>query len=359
MSAVLEFLTQGRERGASDVHLVVGLPATVRRQGRVEPLGHQPLEDAFLRAELDKLLSEEQQVRLKQELELDLALEIPGTGRCRASIFQQRGTISASFRLVPSVLPEAAGLGLPGALGYFSRLHNGLVLVTGVTGSGKSTTLSVLVDRLNRDRRGRIITIEDPIEYVHKSQRSVVLQREVGQDTHSYAGAVRSVLRQDPDVIVLGELRDRETIAAALTAAETGHLVLSTLHTKSAVDTIQRIVDVFPGEQQSQVRTQLAETLQGVVCQRLLPTADQQSQVLAFEVLILTHPTRTMIREGKLQQIPNQMISGKDMGMCPLDHCLRALLNQGRISYDTALEHCTDVETFDQLTAISNPQLLV
>lgn len=358
MSEILQMLASARERNASDVHLVVGLPPTLRCSGQIEPLGHEPLTDAYLRQQLFLLLNDDQKQRLTEDYELDLALEIPGTGRCRASLFFQRGTLSASFRLVPLRLPPATELGLPRAVDYFSRLQNGLVLVTGVTGSGKTTTLNILVDRINQERRGRIITIEDPIEYVHTSQRSVVLQREVGHDTRSFGRAIRSVLRQDPDVIVVGEMRDQETIAAALTAAETGHLVISTLHTKGAADTIQRIVDVFPGDQQSQIRAQISGALQGVVSQRLLPHVFQKRLVLAFEVLILTHASRTMIREGRLQQLGNQMISGKDMGMCPFDHCLRWLLDQQQISYDTAMEFCEDAETFDQLNAVGQPALL-
>lgn len=355
MTEMEEYLKTAHEKKASDVHLVKGLPVTLRRYSKIEPLGSVPLDDAKLRSLVEEVVSKVDMERLESDREIDLAITVPGVCRCRVAVFYQMDSISASFRLIPNSLPDPSNLGLPAAVNYFANMPNGLVLVTGVTGSGKSTTMSILVDQINRQRRGRIITIEDPVEYVHTSKKCVVLQREVRQDTHSYARALRAALRQDPDVIVIGEMRDIETISTALTAAETGHLVVSTLHTKTAAETIQRVVDAFPGDQQNHVQAQLAETLRGVICQRLLPLVDGSGVALAFEVLVATHPIKTLIRDKKIEQLPNSMVTGKQIGMCPLDHCLRYLLDSGQISYDVAVTNCNDPETFDQLNDLNPP----
>ncbi|MGE0488092.1 MAG: type IV pilus twitching motility protein PilT [Vulcanimicrobiota bacterium] len=355
--SIFGLLYQAHQRKASDLHLVVGLPVTLRLHGQIEPLGSSLLDEPQVRALLAEAIGDQEMARLEHEKEIDAGITVPDTGRCRVAAFYQKGSLSASFRLVPTELPSPGKLGLPAAVGYFSRLQNGLVLITGVTGSGKSTTMSIIVDQINRDRRSRIITIEDPVEYLHTSKRSVVLQREVRLDTDSYGKALRGVLRQDPDVIVIGEMRDHDTVSVALTAAETGHLVVSTLHTKTATETIQRVIDTYPANQQSQVRSQLADTLQGVICQRLIPNQQGNGVALAFEVLVVNRPIRTMIREGRLEQIPNALLTAKEAGCCPLDHCLRYLLDQGKIDYDAAISHCHDPESFDMLTGVGAPML--
>lgn len=358
MPSLQELLLKAEQRGASDLHLVVGLPPTLRVHTRILRLGENPLTAEEVRSLLDPVVDEEGWARLQQRRQLDLAIHPQGCCRSRLALFYQDRSLSASLRLIPTSLPEAESLGLPAALANFSRLTSGLVLLTGPTGSGKSTTMSVLIDRINRHREVRIITIEDPVEFKHTSRKSVILQRQVGEDTLSFADGLVSCLRQDPDVIVVGEMRDYETISVALTAAETGHLVISTLHTSSASETIQRVVDVFPAHQQSQVRSQLAGSLQGVLCQRLLPRLDQQGMALAFEVLMATRPVRHMIREGRVDQLANAMVGGKQQGMCPMDHCLRSLLDGGQISYDIALTHCSDPDSFDRLTEVGAPALL-
>jgi twitching motility protein PilT len=338
------------EVGGSDLHLTVGAPPTVRLRGEMLPVeGQGRLDARGVREALYAVLTERQRKVFEENLELDFAYELPGRARFRVNIFQQRAALGAVMRVVPWEIATLEALGMPEGVPGFAALKRGLVLVTGPTGSGKSTTLAAIIDRANRTRNGHIVTIEDPIEFLHQHQGCVVNQREVGHDTHSFASALKHVLRQDPDIILVGELRDLETISVALSAAETGHLVFATLHTQSAQDTITRMVDVFPAGQQQQIRTQLAATLAAVVCQTLCRTADGRGRVAAVEVMVCTPGIRAMIRDGKLQQIPGAMQAGAKDGMQTLNSHLATLVRTNRISYEVGLENCSDREDFELL----------
>ena len=290
--------------GASDLHVTVGTQPAVRVNGRLERLpGTDTFDPESTQSLLYRILSSEQQKHLEIDRQIDLAYNVPGVARFRVNIYFQRDALGAAFRQIPEEIRSLEELGLPPTLHELTTKPRGLVLVTGPTGSGKSTTLAALIDEINRTRSDHILTIEDPVEFVHKHKRCIVNQREIGSDTPSFALALRAALRQDPDVILVGEMRDLETIGTALTAAETGHLVFGTLHTQSAPGTIDRIIDVFPGEQQEQVRVQLAGALQGVVTQSLLPTADGCGRVAALEILFPDDAVRNLIRQGKVEQI--------------------------------------------------------
>ncbi len=338
--------------GASDLHLTAGAPPTVRLRGEMEPIdGYPTLDGEQLRRTLYGVMTERQRKVFEEELELDFAYAVPGYARFRVNVFQQREQLGAVMRMIPWEIVPLEDLGMPEAVAGFTDLKRGLVLVTGPTGSGKSTTLAAIIDRINRTRRGHIVTIEDPIEFLHEHQGCLVNQREVGADTHGFRDALKHVLRQDPDVILVGELRDLDTISVALTAAETGHLVFATLHTQSAQDTITRVVDVFPAEQQQQVRTQLAATLQGVVCQTLVKTADGQGRAAAVEVMVCNSGIRAMIRDDKLQQIQGALQAGAKDGMQTLNSHLATLVKAGRISYAAGVEHSSNRADFDTLVA--------
>jgi twitching motility protein PilT len=338
----------------SDLHLTSGAPPTVRVRGEMEMIpGYPALSGEQLRRTLYNVLTERQRKVFEEELELDFAYAVPGHARFRVNLFQQREDIGAVMRVIPWEIVPLEDLGMPDVLGTFADLPRGLVLVTGPTGSGKSTTLAAIIDKINRSRRGHIMTIEDPIEFLHEHRGCLVNQREVGADTHGFRAALKHALRQDPDVILVGELRDLETISVALTAAETGHLVLATLHTQSAQDTITRVVDVFPSEQQQQVRTQLAATLQGVVCQTLVKTADGKGRAAAVEVMVCNTGIRAMIRDDKLQQIQGALQAGAKDGMQTLNSHLAALVKAGRISYTAGLEACTNRADFETLAGSS------
>jgi twitching motility protein PilT len=276
---------------------------------------------------------------------------VPGHARFRVNVFQQRESLGAVMRMIPWEILPLEKLGMPEAIARFADLKRGLVLVTGPTGSGKSTTLAAIIDKINRSRRGHIVTIEDPIEFLHEHRGCLVNQREVGGDTHDFRTALKHVLRQDPDVILVGELRDLDTISVALTAAETGHLVFATLHTQSAQDTLTRVVDVFPSDQQQQVRTQLAATLQGVACQALVKTVDGKGRAAAVEIMVCNTGIRAMIRDDKLQQIQGALQAGAKDGMQTLNAHLAALVRAGRISYEAGLETCSDKADFETLCA--------
>src|SRR6266581_4059846 len=292
------------ERDASDLHLTVGAPPTLRVHGDLVPLeGHPVMEPRGLQDMLYAILPQRKREKLEEDLELDMSYSLPGKARFRVNVYYQRDSMGAAFRLIPMAIRTVDELGLPKVVEELARLPRGLVLVTGPTGSGKSTTLAALVDVVNRERPCHIMTVEDPIEYLHHHQRSIVNQREVGADTHGFGNALKHVLRQDPDVILVGEMRDLETIGTAITAAETGHLVFATLHTQDAPQSIDRMIDVFPPHQQQQVRVQLSTTLQGVATQQLLPTADGKGRVVAAEVLVATPAVRNLVREGKTHQI--------------------------------------------------------
>jgi twitching motility protein PilT len=338
----------------SDLHLTSGAPPTVRVRGEMEMIpGFPALTGEQLRRTLYNVMTERQRKVFEEELELDFAYAVPGHARFRVNVFQQREDLGAVMRVIPWEIVPLEALGMPDVIGSFADLPRGLVLVTGPTGSGKSTTLAAIIDKINRSRRGHIMTIEDPIEFLHEHRGCLVNQREVGADTHGFRAALKHALRQDPDVILVGELRDLETISVALTAAETGHLVLATLHTQSAQDTITRVVDVFPSEQQQQVRTQLAATLQGVVCQTLVKTADGKGRAAAVEVMVCNTGIRAMIRDDKLQQIQGALQAGAKDGMQTMNAHLAALVRAGRITYAAGLESCTNRADFETLAGSS------
>lgn len=337
MKALLSLVV---ERGASDLHLCVGRPPILRRAGKLQPIGERTLSVSEMRMLLFSVMSGAQRSRYELERDLDFALAIDGGKRFRVNAYFQRGQMAASLRVINDVVPTAEVLGLPPSLLELGGRPHGLLLVVGPTGSGKSTTLACLVDRINRSRPCRIVTVEDPIEYVHGNHMATVDQREIGQDSHSFARALRYVLRQDPDVILVGEMRDLETIGAALTAAETGHLVLATLHSNDAIQAIDRIIDVFPTGAQAQVRTQLAAGLLGVVSQRLLPAAkDPEARVAVFEMMVGTSAIRNLIRENKLHQAASLMEGARGSGMITMDKALQQAVAAGRITADAAIPH--------------------
>jgi twitching motility protein PilT len=338
--------------GGSDLHLTVGSPPTVRLRGEMQAIdGYTKLLPTVLRETLYGIMTERQRKVFEEEQELDFAYAVPGHARFRVNIFQQRGSVGAVMRMIPWEIKKLEDLGMPSVIDTFADLKRGLVLVTGPTGSGKSTTLAAIIDRVNRTRRGHIMTIEDPIEFLHEHRGCIVNQREVGQDTHGFRTALKHVLRQDPDVILVGELRDLDTISVALSAAETGHLVFATLHTQSAQDTITRMVDVFPADQQQQVRTQLSAALQGVVCQTLVKTVDGRGRAAAVEIMVCNPGIRAMIRDGKLQQIQGALQAGAKDGMQTLNAHLAGLVKSGRISFSAGLEHCSNRADFETLVA--------
>ena len=330
---------------ASDLHVTANAVPMVRVDGALMPASITTVWNTDkVRQALRSILSDSQKEIFDNELELDFAYTVSSNARFRVNFYQQRDAMGAAFRLIPTEIKQLKDLGVPETVARFAGMARGLVLVTGPTGSGKSTTLAALVDLVNRTRADHIMTVEDPIEFLHRNHRSVVNQREVGHDTHSFGAALKHVLRQDPDVILIGELRDLETISVALTAAETGHLVFATLHTQDAAQTIDRVIDVFPPHQQGQVRTQLAATLQGVVCQTLVKRANGRGRVVATEVLIATPAIGNLIREGKTYQIASAMQAGGDLGMHTMDRHLADLTNAGVITQQAATDKAQDVE---------------
>jgi twitching motility protein PilT len=338
------------ERRASDLHLTVGSPPVIRMHGDLERLDQYPeLSQQGLRAMIYAILPQRRREQLEQDLELDMSYSLPGRARFRVNVYFQRDSVGAAFRLIPHEIKTVESLGLPNVVGELARYPRGFVCVTGPTGSGKSTTLAALVDIVNTERRAHIMTVEDPIEFLHLHKSSIVNQREVGSDTHGFAEALKHVLRQDPDVILVGEMRDLETVQTAITAAETGHLVFATLHTQDAPQTIDRIIDVFPAHQQQQVRVQLSTTLQGVVTQQLLQTADGQGRVVATEVLVATSAVRNLIREGKVHQIYSVMQAGGRFGMQTMDASLAGLVRAGKITHQLAMDRAHDPEELNRL----------
>jgi twitching motility protein PilT len=345
-----EALVRLVECGGSDLHITVNLPPMVRVHGDLRPLeGFAPLTANEIQQAIYGILTQKHRQTFENELELDLSYAVSGTARFRVNVFQQRDAMAAVMRTIPYEIKSIENLGIPSQINNFAYLPRGFVLVTGPTGSGKSTTLAALVDVINRERAAHIITVEDPIEFLHQHKRSTVNQRELGTDTHSFAAALKHVLRQDPDVILVGEMRDLETIQVALTAAETGHLVFGTLHTQDAPQTVDRVIDVFPPHQQEQIRVMLAGALQGVVCQQLLRTADGDGRVAATEVMIATPAIRNLIREGKVHQMYSMIQAGKQHGMVTMDQSLATLVQRGRVTYQTALERCNNVADFNRL----------
>jgi twitching motility protein PilT len=325
-------------RGASDLHVTVGTEPVIRMNGRLERMKDFPrLTPDDTQRLLYRIMSTEQQKHLEIKRQIDLSYSIPGLARFRVNVYHQRESLGGAFRMIPAEIKSLEDLGLPAVLHEFAKKPRGLVLVTGPTGSGKSTTLAAVIDEINQTRDDHIMTVEDPIEFLHRHKRCIVNQREIGPDATSFAEALRGALRQDPDVILLGEMRDLETIATALTAAETGHLVFATLHTQDAPSTIDRIIDVFPGAQQDQVRVQLAATIQGIVTQTLLPTADGVGRVPALEVLIPDDAVRNLIRQSKTEQIYSIMQTNTKRGMQTLEQSLAALVKSGKVAAEAAL----------------------
>jgi twitching motility protein PilT len=345
-----ELLEQCVALGASDLHITVGSPPVVRVRGKLEALeGAEPLNADETQELLYRILSTEQQKRLELDKQIDLAHDVPGVARFRVNVYFQRESLGAALRQIPQDIKSLEELALPATLLELTTKPRGLVLVTGPTGSGKSTTLAAMIDEINRTRSEHILTIEDPVEFVHQHKHCIVNQREIGVDATGFGQALRAALRQDPDVILLGEMRDLETIATALTAAETGHLVFGTLHTQSAPSTIDRVIDVFPAEQQSQVRTQLASTLQGVVTQTLLPTADGTGRVPALEILFPDDATRNLIRQGKVEQIYSVMQTNNSRGMQTLEQSLADLTVRRVITKDVAVGATSRPDQFEGL----------
>jgi twitching motility protein PilT len=337
-------------RRASDLHLTAGAPPMVRVRGRLTPLeGYPRLSTTDTREIVYSILTNDQRQKFETEWQLDFAYSVPGHARFRVNAYMQRAAIGAAFRLIPAEIVAAKDLGLPAAVEDFIKKPRGLVLVTGPTGSGKSTSLAAMIDEINATREEHIMTVEDPIEFLHSHKKCIVNQRELGADAHTFALALKAALRQDPDVILVGEMRDLETISTALTAAETGHLVFATLHTMSAPQTVDRIIDVFPSHQQDQVRTQLSVALQGVMTQQLLPTADGSARVVACEVLVPTPAVRNLIREGKTHQILSSMQTGTNVGMQTMDMALAQLVRGGKITQRLAEQRSSTPEELRRL----------
>jgi len=345
-----ELLEMVLAQKGSDLHLTAGSSPVIRVHGELRPVDAiEPLNGSEIREMVFAILTQKQREKFENDLELDCSYTLPGRSRFRVNVFLQRDSVGAVLRAIPYEIVDFDLLGLPPSVKMFAELPRGLVLVTGPTGSGKSTTLASLVDIINREKALHIMTVEDPIEFLHSHKRAVVNQREVGEDTHSFAEALRHVLRQDPDVILVGEMRDLDTIQTALTAAETGHLVFATLHTQDAPQSIDRVIDVFPAHQQQQVRVQLASSLQGIVTQQLLRTSDGAGRAVAAEVLVATPAIRNLIREGKIYQIYSSMQAGAKHGMVTMDQHLAQLVKTGRITMEAALERCANEDDLRRL----------
>lgn len=342
MLNIEEILQIAKDAGASDVHITVGVPPRMRVNGDLTAMPFDKLLPADTRDVLEQVLTEKQIRKFDELGELDLSFAVPNMGRFRVNAFKQRGTVALAFRLVGTSIPSPEALGIPESIVELYQSKRGLVLVTGPTGSGKSTTLASLIDKINHNREAHIITLEDPIEYLHRHDKCMVNQREIGLDTQNYENALRAALREDPDVILVGEMRDYETISIAITAAETGHLVLSTLHTVGAANTVDRVIDVFPGAQQQQIRVQLANTVEAVISQQLIPTADGGGRVAAFEVLRATPAVRNLIREGKTHQLGTVMQTGRKLGMITMDEAITQLYQRGMIDREMAIQFAQD-----------------
>jgi twitching motility protein PilT len=349
-ASIDELLRRAKDLDASDLHVTPGSEPVVRVRGQLERLdGYEKLTPETVRDLLYRILSTEQQKILETRRSVDLAYSLPGVARFRVNVFFQRNAIGAALRTIPAEIKTLDELGLPEHIGEFASIPRGLVLVTGPTGSGKSTTLATLIDLVNRARREHILTIEDPIEFLHWHRNCIVNQREIGTDATSFADGLRAALRQDPDVILVGEMRDLETISTALTAAETGHLVFATLHTQSAPQTIDRVIDVFPAEQQHQVRIQLASTLQGVVTQNLVPTADGRGRIAALEILVPDDAVRNLIRQGKIEQIYSVMQTGTARGLQTMEQALADLVLRNVITREVAFTRSSRVDQLEGL----------
>lgn len=348
MVTLRELLEQMIEENASDLHLTVGAPPVVRIDGKLVRLQHDVLTPDMTKKLAYSIMNEKQRQRFEESNELDLSFGIEQMSRFRCNVYMQRGNVAVALRTIPYKVKTFDELGLPKSIADFARLPRGLVLVTGPTGSGKSTTLASIIDKINRERACHILTVEDPIEYLHRHQQSLVNQREVQADTQSFGAALKYALREDPDVVLIGEMRDLETIESALTISETGHLAFGTLHTNSAAETINRIIDVFPSAQQDQVRVTLSFSLQAIVCQSLLPKVGG-GRALALEVLIVTPAIRALIRDDKSQQIYSMIQSGQKYGMKTLNQSLHDLYKSGQISLQTAMEQSHNPDELNEL----------
>jgi twitching motility protein PilT len=344
-----EVLLQVMERNASDLHLTAGSPPMIRHHGRLHALDYPHLTPQLTREVVYSILTNDQRQRLETDWQIDLAYSIPGKARFRVNAYMQRAALSAAFRLIPHEMPKLSSLGLPPVLEEFTKKPRGFVLVTGPTGSGKSTTLAAMIDLINDTRHEHILTIEDPIEFLHRHKKCIVNQRELGADAQSFELGLKAALRQDPDVILVGEMRDLETISTALTAAETGHLVFATLHTQDTAQTVDRIVDVFPPTQQQQVRVQLSVALQGIVTQQLLPTADGNGRTVGAEILVPTPAVRNLIREGKTHQIYSTLQTGGQHGMQTMDASLVQLVREHKITRELAEARSSSPEELRRL----------
>lgn len=346
----IEFLLEECiKRNASDLHLQYGLPPILRVDGALTPVADtKPLDEETVRNLIFTTLDEDQQKILIKDKEFDYSFAFGDIARFRVNAFHEKGKLAAAFRLIPNKIKSIHDLGMPAIVENFANFPRGLVLVTGPTGSGKSTTLAALIDKINREKSAHIITIEDPIEFTHRSIRSVIAQREVHYDTFSFAAALRSALREDPDVVLIGEMRDLETIQAAITIAETGHLVFATLHTNSAAQSIDRMIDVFPAHQQPQVRSQLSNILMAICAQRLVP-AIGGGRVVAAEIMVANSAIRTLIRDGKTHQIDTAIQTGADQGMQTMDRTLAKLVQTGVVTYDSAREYAVDINEFNRI----------
>lgn len=349
MVSLLQLLKFATDQGASDLHLVAGSQPALRVNGRIVRVKSESMTKELTRKLCYSVLSDNQKAKFEEERELDFSFEVKNMARFRANLFFQRGSVSGVFRKVPVTMPKFSDLAMPQGIGELTALPYGLVLVTGPTGSGKSTTIASLIDKINQESFGHIVTLEDPIEFIHPHKNCIVNQREVGMDSASYADAMKYLLRQDPDVVLLGEMRDLETIEAALVTAETGHLVFATLHTNSAIATINRIVSVFPAEQQERVRVQLSFTLQAVISQRLLPALGG-GRTVACEFLVMTPGIRNLVREGKLHQIESMMQVGQEKsGMVTMNQCLVQLVVRRKIDLRTAFESSPNLEQLEKM----------
>jgi len=337
------------EQGASDLHLTVGLPPMLRIDGRLVPTNYQPLPPMEAQRLIYDVLNDSQLQRFEKTHELDFSYGVKYVGRFRVNVFWQRDTVSAALRAIPSRIPTLEELNLPTVLSDITNRNSGLILITGYTGAGKSTTQAAMIDYINCNRPVHILTIEDPIEYLHQHKMAMVNQRELGADTYAFADALRSALREDPDVVLVGEMRDLETIDAALTIAETGHLVFGTLHTRSATQTIDRIIDVFPPHQQEQVRVQLANTLEAVVAQQLVPRMGRAGRIPAIELMVATSAIRNLIREAKTHQMSSVIETSGELGMQTMDSALADLVHRGEVTHEEAITRCLDPDNFQRL----------
>jgi twitching motility protein PilT len=346
-----ELLRLTVESGASDLHLAVGIPPMLRIDGALMPTAYSKLLPLDAQRLVYDILTDEQIQRFESDMELDCSYSIAKLSRFRVNLYRDKGTVATAFRVIPTRIPTISDLGLPAVLDTLTKKKRGLILVTGPTGSGKSTTLAAMINTINAERAEHIITIEDPIEYLHSHRKSVVNQRELGMDTRSFGAALRASLREDPDVILVGEMRDLETIQTAITCAETGHLVLATLHTNNAAQTVDRMVDVFPPEQQEQIRFMLSNNLEAIMCQQLVPRSGMPGRVCALEIMVASAAVRNLIRESKAHQLASVIQTGASMGMQTMDQCLKDYFQRGLISYDDALARAMNPEEFKTMVA--------